>query len=286
MIWISISLSNDYYAVYKVKLSVVDIPEGYAVGDGLPEYAEIKLKAKGWKLSGLDITGDIHYAVSAQNERGNVSLNLYSNVLMNPWISNDISLIEILPDSVHFNVEKIKSKQIPIKADLDLKFKSGYGLASPIKLVPDSVTVYGPESVIVRLDSFRTENIKLSNLDSPTEFQLGFASRFTTDFKKVKIELDVQRIVDKEISGILIEVKDIPPDRNVLLIPNSVTVLIKGGINTIGKLNETELSAYVHYKDVLLDTLGSIKPHIIHPENLKINTIKPERLRYVIKKFN
>ncbi len=78
---------------------------------------------------------------------------------------------------------------------------------------------------------------------------------------------------------------DVPPDRDVILLPNKISCNVRGGIDILGKLEKDQFRAFVFYRDVVLDTLGNVIPHIEHPVNTTLKYIKPERLRYIIKKF-
>jgi hypothetical protein len=80
-------------------------------------------------------------------------------------------------------------------------------------------------------------------------------------------------------------VNNIPKDRSVVLIPNTINCSLRGGINILGKVNQNEISASINYGDIVYDTVGSVQPNIIIPENTRLVFIKPMRLSYIIKKF-
>jgi hypothetical protein len=101
----------------------------------------------------------------------------------------------------------------------------------------------------------------------------------------VIVSIDVQRIVEKSFDNLLVHIVDIPKDRNVVLLPNRVYISLRGGIEVLGKIDTAQFNAYVNYREVVMDTVGSIIPHIDIPENTSLIFIKPEHLRYIIKKF-
>jgi hypothetical protein len=129
--------------------------------------------------------------------------------------------------------------------------------------------------------------MELNSLDKLTRKNIEFAYLTGTTFGKrfVSVSLDIQRIVDKQFDDIIVEVLDVPPDRDVILLPNKISCNVRGGIEILGKLEINQFKAFVFYRDVVLDTLGNVIPHIEHPSNTTIKYIKPERLRYIIKKF-
>lgn len=287
VLWVSITLSEEYYATYNIPVKLKDEPYGYILASELPQNISIKVKALGWRLTGIEVSGESVFYVSARNDSGTVTANLQANIVENPWLSSDISVIDISPDTVSFKIERIVTKKLPVVPDLDIGFKTGFGLASSVKVTPDSVVVFGPKSIMEKLDHFPTAPVKLQLLDSPVKSKAVFMNdKFRTNIAAVEVALDVQRIVDKNIDNIRVEVTDIPIDRDVVILPNSVSCLVKGGINVLGKLEASDIKAFVRYSDVLLDTLGTVSTEIDLPENVELITVRPERLRYVIKKFN
>jgi len=101
----------------------------------------------------------------------------------------------------------------------------------------------------------------------------------------VTVGLDIEKIVEKSFDGIPVKVNDVPNDRQVLLLPNQISIGLRGGVDVLAKLAGFQFNAHVTYRNVILDTLGSVRPKIIIPENTDLIYTKPERLKYIIKKF-
>ncbi len=288
VLWGSVSLSNDYYATINVPLRLGNFPRGYTSSTKLPQDISVRVKGKGWKLIALNLGSESDYYISARKEGGKQTVNLLNYVSDNQWLTSGLEVINISPDTLSFLLEKVISKKVIIIPDLNLKFKSGYGLATNIVVKPETTTVSGPVSEIKKMDSVHTKNVLLNNLDDKT-FKLIELQDFpgvSYQNSKVSIYLNVQKIVDKNILDVPVNVVDVPKDRTVILLPNKIEIGVRGGINILAKLTKNDFNSFVNYRDVVLDTLGSIVPKIILPENTFLLYSKPERLRYVIKKFN
>lgn len=288
ILWVSISLSNDYYATFDIPLRLVNFPSGYTTGSRLPEDISVKLKGEGWKLISISLGRETDYVVSAGTDTGRKFVNLYNYLVDNQWLSSDIEVIDLSPDTLSYNIERISSTRAEIVPDLSLNFKPGYGLASEIRLIPESTLVYGPASKIRNLRGISTERLSLNNLDDRVEEKIPLESIPEMDYtiNNVNIILDVQKIVDKNFDDLPVEVVDVPSDRNVVLLPNKISIGLRGGVDILGKLANNNINAYVNYRDVVLDTVGSVIPRLEVPDNTSLQYIKPERLRYIIKKFN
>ena len=287
ILWISISLSNDFYATVNVPIKLVNFPTGYSTATKIPDDISVKLKGQGWKLLGVNLTTKSDYNISVEDS-GKVNVNLYNYLGENQWLSSDVEVIDITPDTLSFYVEKDYMKSVAVVPDLDLHYKAGYGLATPVKVTPDSTTLYGPRSVVRNLDFVYTKRKTFDKLDDVLRGQVQLEDLPGVIYKdrEVSVYLNVQKIVDKNFDDIDVKIIDQPSDREVVLLPNKISVGLKAGIELLGKMDNSRIKAYVNYRDIVLDTLGSIVPKIAIPENTSLEYIKPERLRYIIKKFN
>lgn len=287
IIWGSVTLSNEFFSTSSFDVNIINQPNGYASGKSNPQTVFVKLKAKGWQLISLSVGSKVNFNVSADNDSGKISVDPYNEIDENNWVSSGINILEINPREISFVVEKIKYKKLKVVPNAELSFSDGYGLATPINIYPDSVLVAGPTSILDTLKSIKNIRVKLTSADSKTSIitEVETLPGFTVDRNKVQLTFDVQRIVEKSFEGIKVVITDIPKDRDIVLIPNIIECNLRGGINILGKINSNQLYASISYSDIVYDTLGSIQPKVIIPNNTKRVYIKPERLNYIIKKF-
>lgn len=287
IIWMSITLSEQFFTLYNFNVKVIDYPNGYTSGDLSSKILNIKLKAKGWQLITLNLAGQSDYYVSANNDSGRIVVDPFNDVMENLWITSGISVMDITPRNLDFNVERIVAKKVKVEADLDLTFKNGYDLATPVYIYPDSVVIYGPKSLISKTSSIKTKLVKITGADQREEIITGLEkiTGFETDQQLVQLKLNVQRIVENAFENIKVVVNDLPKDRDVVLIPNNISCSLRGGISIIGKIGPGDITASIDYKDIILDTLESVLPIVTIPTHTQLVYTKPGRLKYIIKKF-
>jgi hypothetical protein len=287
ILWGSISLSDTYYTNVNVKLTLNNFPDGYTTGTKVPEELRLRVKGEGWRLVSLNVGPETEFKVSVGSDSGWHHINLFNYIQSNRWLLSEVDIINLYPDSLNFYVEKIISKKLLIVSAFNMEFKPGYDLASDIILQPDSVVVKGPASYLKERNEIRTSNKKLLALDSRTsvETELENISGFEYSTNLIEAILDVQRIVDKQFDNVQVDVMDIPSGREVVLLPNKITINVRGGIEILGKLKPELFHAYVHYLNLVKDTSGSVVPEILLPKNVTLQYSKPDRLRYVIRSF-
>ena len=286
-IWIGIALSENYFVTITLPLKVIDIPENFSASSNIPQQITLKIKAEGWKLLPFEFGKKNYFYISAKNDSTTFTQDLYSSLEINPWFDNTIKIIEILPKKINVQILKKVEKTIKVKPLIDLKFKKGFGLASNIIVIPDSILIKGPVKEIDFVKEIETIPVKLFNLDKKTEIicELNSLYGFENEVKSVKIVLDVQRIIENTITEIPIKIRNLPENINVLLIPTTIDLTLKGGIDYFIKFNRNEVSAFTDYNEIIKDTLGYIKPEIIVPTNFTLISYKPEIIKYIIKKY-
>lgn len=287
ILWISISLSSEYYYTINIPVKLVNFPEGYSSGTKLPDKITIKIKGKGWNILPFNVKTSLRYNVSAGNEPGFKTVIVQNSVSENSWINSDIQIISIKPDTLSFFIEKISEKKVKIIPEINMSFKGNYGLASPITVNPESTIVYGPRSYMKNLTEISTKKMFYSQLEQkvieriPLEEKDGF---FFHD-ENVVLKLDVQQIVEKNFENVLVEVRNVPKSESVMLIPNYISIGLRGGIDALGKIKPENLKPYVKYEDIKRDDPELLVPKVDLGLNIKVLFIKPNELKYIIKKF-
>ena len=147
--------------------------------------------------------------------------------------------------------------------------------------------VTGPISYLKPMKEINTQNKSFEPLDTRTESEVGLPEKngFSYNINVIDVLLDVQKIVDKQFDNIVVEISDIPMGKEVVLLPNKITLNVRGGIDILGKLNENQFRAEIKYQYLVQDTTGSVAPVIEIPKNVTLQYLKPERLRYIIRSF-
>lgn len=286
IIWLATTLSeyHDYSFVTSPKL--VYLPEGVAPTNNLPEEITIKFRAQGWKLLSL-LTGE-KPSLELRVSNSATYQKLYTkNVLKeNKWFSPEFSVISVMPEEIELVLDKRISKKVPVSFNGNITFKPGFGLARKVLISPDSVLISGSFRTLSKIDSIFTKAIELRDLAEYKEFEVELENKnLYSSQELVKVIFDVQQIVEKEFKTRSVEIKDLPPDRNVLLIPSSVDVVLRGGIKELAKLDTSAVKVFLSYSDLLTAVGDQINVKVDIPEDFSIVSISPEKIKFIIKKY-
>jgi hypothetical protein len=286
ILWGSVSLSNDYYTKIHVPLKFVNIPAGYAVSDPNIHEITISVRSQGWRLAALSMDRAYSFFIPANRDSGMKKIALRDALSENAWLSSNIQILGIYPEFVNVSIEKIFFKKVKIRPDLSFGFKQNFGIVSPVKLTPDSVIISGPKSIIKRVNYVTTVKKKYTDLEDGVKEMADLQPVYGVEFEKKQtyIQFYVQRIVDKVFSNLPVEVRNAPPGMEIVVIPNIMTLKLRGGINSIGRLTKEDFHPYIDFSQLLKDTLGTLEPIIKIPDYTIVISRSPNRLKYIVKK--
>ncbi|HEX2963536.1 MAG TPA: hypothetical protein VHO43_17200 [Ignavibacteriales bacterium] len=287
ILWGSVTLSNSYYTTLKVPVRLTNLPKGYAVSRMSVNEVNLRIKGEGWRLASLILSNNLEYFVSAGLDSQSKTINLRNALGENTWLSSGIQLFDLYPDLLSVSMEKITERKLKIRPELSMNFKADFGLVSGIKVIPDSVVVYGPGSIVNSLEAVPTVSRIFKSLDDKVleRVDLKNIPGLSYSTGSCVIRFDVQKIVDKAFENLEVEVRNTPRGEDLVVFPNSITVVLRGGINILGKLKSEDVHPFVDYNQVIKDTLGIIEPEIKVPDYITVIDKKPNQLQYIIKKY-
>jgi YbbR domain-containing protein len=158
----------------------------------------------------------------------------------------------VAPDMISIELDKKIEKKFPISAEsIKVQIPEHYVQVGKIRFEPDSVTVSGPESKIIKMQSIPTElkeyknkkkqfsdNIYVNKIDENV---------FIYDVSKVKLFVDIQIIGEKVLEDVNIKVINVPVGYSVKVEPATVNLKIKGGINYVNEIKKEDISVEISW---------------------------------------
>lgn len=184
----------------------------------------------------------------------------------------------ILWASVSLTDVYVTTIRVPVNfTDLPGNYSVGYS----------SVEIFGSANLLHKIDSIKTEYRAFLNvsgnvkIDLPIEAPNGIFLANQTCL----LEFEVQKIVDKTFEELPVETRNVPAAKELILYPNKISVVLRGGINILGRLTNDSIKAYINYWTALREESGTIEPTITIPQfTTLINTV-PKKLEYIIKQY-
>ncbi len=286
VVWGSITLSEQYYTSLEVPIKVINVPKNFSFDGDIPNKLLIKIRVQGWRLLLLKNFEDELFIVSLPKDNQNTRINFRNLIADNPWLAKEGDIISISPEEAYLHIAQSVKKRVPVISSIELSFKDGYGLASPLIIDPDTISITGTKSALDKIEFVTTEETQIKFVNEPISSRVYLSKQqgiyFSSDM--VQVRADVQKLVDKEFANIPIEIINISPGQKIECTPDKITINVKGGLDILGKLHQKDFRATIDYREVVKDSLGIIVPNIILPASVEKKYIEPSKVRVVIKK--
>jgi len=258
-----------------------------AIKSEIPASLFLNVNAQGWKLISILLSKDLTFRCALPIKENSYKYQLSSAVTENQWLNGEVKIVDFSPSYLQIELDKKNSKRVKVVPKAELDFKKGYGLARQLEVFPDSITVYGAKTILNKLGEIATNELSLKDISGQFIERVGLKTKpeIETEPTQVKIYGDVQKIVDREIRYLPIQLKNAPANKTVLLLPEKISLSVTGGINYLGKITPNDFQVFIDYNDIVSDTLGTVSPTVIPPQYVRLMYLDPERIKYIIKKY-
>ena len=162
--------------------------------------------------------------------------------------------VEIVPKAVDASITITSpSKQIPIKVVPKGKLAFGKSIKS-IDTSISSVTVYGDEAVVEKLDQLEVE-IDVNGLEKNKDFNVTLKKpKGITELseKTMNIKVIIDNSITKEFNNISIQSENLASGYKVQAMSEDdrqVTVIVSGSENTVNSIQASDIKAYIDLED-------------------------------------
>ncbi len=287
-VWISVNLSEQYQISLDAPLTIEGVPDGMAIRSAVPQSMQLRFRGDGWRLAALMIGSAPHLRVqltSLPPDHPTITIN---DILDRVALPPGVQLIDVNPDSVSLLLDRKGEKKVPVLPDIAVSFRDGYGQVGPTMVSPESVTVHGAVAVLERIANWPTQAERFDDLKSPLEEDVVLSANTdrVLEFSPpvVKVRVNVQPFAEKAYGGLPVEIRALPPNRDVIFIPPKVEIVARGGIRQLSSILPVDFQVSVEYASILNDTTGFIDPVITTPPGVQVVARRPEKLQYIVRK--
>lgn len=288
LVWISVNLGNEFQTTFEIPVRIENLPKGKAVASLLPTSMRLTVRGTGWKILNAILSPNLRYSIDFSRISSRDTLFTFRQISEQVALPRALQVVQTFPETVIVKIDERISKTVPLKPIVEVTYRNGFGLVGKITTKPEMITLYGARALLDNITEWETKEVSAADVFTPTKIEAPLNDslylQITKSLSTATIQFDVQSIAEKTIKDIPVELTQVPEKRTIVLIPNTVTIIIRSGVYTIAELSEKNFSAYVDYKTILLDTSGYVSPIITAPENVKIVQQQPEKLQYVIRR--
>lgn len=286
--WLLVSLSDTFVRTVEVPLRV-ELPTNQALVQPVPPAIHLTVRASGWSLLKMVTIGQTyclltpatHVADSPRTFRV-TNTEILANIRTNVAEAQQLA---VSPASLQLVIGPVASKQVPLLPDVTINPRKGFDAIGAVEVTPDSITLRGSSDALRTIDGWRTRHVVLNDVHEPIRMLVRVSDSLrgvVTPAQGVAvIATDVQEIAERSFTDVPLINRGIERDTSLHLVlqPDRIEVMVRGGVESLSRLNPASLSAYVDI-DYGVDTTGVTLPTIVLPPGFTAVRVDPPRIRY------
>ena len=280
VLWLSLTLQEQRMVSVDFPVEVSQVPDGLALVELPPSTVRVQLQGTGLDLIGLVFTPP-PIEVSATQQRVEVT-----EALDIPR-ANNARVESVNPRVIKLKTEPRVERRIPVRPRLSVKPAEAHELIEDPSITPDSVTVFGAESIISGLSAWPTDTLVLTDIRDTVRTTVSLKDTLQGLVERSETEVGVVAWAGKfavETRKVTVEVTGVPTGQDlVALQPSSIRIRYRVLFDQLfASRRSSEFFATVSYSQIRSDTTGYVEPRIHVPSDLVIRDPEPipARLRY------
>ena len=259
-IWLLNALSKNYTSVIEYPLVYTDFPEDKVFVGEMPRHLDLQINAHGYALLRYKMYRKpvpISFKISAFNlNRGQDSSSAY---ILTRYLKDQIArqlpaelqLLEINPDTLHFQFAKRVTRMVKIKPDFEYSIEKQFTIKDEIMLTPDSVEVTGPDLILDTLAFVYTTRYDLGVLtrNYSDRVKLSREADLQYNLSRVNCSIELERFTELLVT-VPIEVLNLPDSIFLQTFPSTIKLNCRVGLSKYDRIDRYPFRAVVDYDKI------------------------------------
>lgn len=294
-LWFLNALGKDYSTTISYPVKYVNAPARKFLANEPPSELELKVDAHGFTLLRHKLSlsfspiilnlSNITNGIHPQNRTYEVNTNRHLKRISSQ-VSNEIEIREVQPEILYIVLDSLKSKNIPIKADVELTYKPQFSLKNPVSVQPSTIKITGPAATIDTINFLYTEHKTYKDLDATIVQRLEIVHPISTTIvpEEILLKVEVEKFTEKELR-IPIQVKNKPADVNIKLFPSEVKIRCLVGLSEFDEITSSDFRAVADYNSINTSSSNLAITIEQKPAFIELIRFAPENVEYLIETY-
>lgn len=281
--WLTNKMSGNFQTEGEVAIQY-DTPPGKAISNAPPKKVRVNYEGSGWDLFWKKKLNEI--LIEVPNRR----TTHFSKDQIIAFVK-DANIgsvnVDVLGQS-YFDVilEDQATKKIPVVLQDEFNLVDQYFIKS-IQIVPDSIDISGPATIINPIESWKTELLKIDDLKKSDESFVKLESYQEVEGKEVvsfspneiRVVYEVQQYTEKSL---FIPISVLHGPDSLKIFPDKIKLNCKVSLNDYDKINYSDFKVEVNLKDVSPETDNNTIPVLLKssPNNVSNISYSPKSVEF------
>jgi YbbR domain-containing protein len=288
LVWLSVSMNNQYSVTIRVPFGVSGLQKNIALSAPIPRSILVRVRGTGWQLASsffstppridFDVSGLEKKRILLTSKELAYSLDLGSSA----------EVLNFTPDSLLISLDTEITKKVPLISRVEVFPHEGFMVRGDPIINPDSVTVSGARKLLGGIDFWLTQPKRFKNVINPVDTKVSLIDSLVglieLDATEAEVKIDIEQITENTYKNIPLKILNDRDSVQVLLLPPTVDVTIRGGIKMMADMTVDSFSASLDYNSLVGSVSSYIRPDVNAPPTFQVIAVHPDSIEFVIRK--
>ncbi|NDW09880.1 YbbR-like domain-containing protein [Dysgonomonas sp. 520] len=274
-----------------VPVKYTNIPDSIIFDHELPESVSIRIKDGGAEMfryffSKRHDTLSIDVGQIINSTKSNVLQGLSLEEILRTKLYSSSEIKSYSPSRISLDHAALVHKKVPVIFDGEVVIEPGYLLAGDIKMIPDSITIYGSEATLSGIEYIYTMNDTIKGITSPQTLSIDLIKGKNVRFSpsSIKLEVPVDQYNEKTVT-VPIVCTNLPTDLDIKIFPSTAHVSFLVGQSKYKDVSDADFLIELDY-NTLKDLKNPIVPIrlTLSPSYIDNVSISPYEVEFVFEK--
>ena len=287
--WYLVNMSEEHESEYIFEPVLEHVPDDVIITEPLPATLTVVFRDKGEKILEYRARKTMrrlsfdyrecapagsHYLLTGKALRDKVE----------GLFATSAEIVSYAPDTLQFYTAPAMGRRLSIQLNGWVSADNEH-VISTLRLVPDSVTVYAPRTVLDTLYAVNTSQVSLTQLTDTASVTLELQPPVRGALcipSEINLEVGVSPYVEKTIE-LPIRSYMCPPGKAVKTFPSRAKVSFYVSLHDSRSVGAEDFELIVNWNSLGSDSSGKVRPELLRiPSGIHTVIINPEEVEYLI----
>ena len=288
--WLFLALNNKYVYTAKTVLVYKNFPQKRAFHALQSDTVDLQVEGTGWQLLFARLRVKPQSISISLEKLNNRNFILFSEQLFN--VNNQLEtsqkIISVKPDTLYFDFSERTVKRVPVKLVSNINFVNQFGISDQIEIIPQYVTLSGPEQELLKIKEWPTDTLTLDKVQATTVSRVAMAQNKLKNVSifptSAEVKLPVDEFTEKTIE-IPLTITNNREYYNVKLYPKKVKVTFQVSLAKYEQIDEEFIDAVVDLNEWRNLQHNQLRVNIVRfPEYCKLIKVVPAKVDFIIER--
>lgn len=289
--WILTIFSKEYEATVQANVVYSNLPQAVLLADDNLKSFSFDLTANGFEFLSYKLNEPvITFSISEYYKEGNEQIVISKEQLtrlITEQLEKNLSVKNLSINELKINLHVIQVKKVPVIATTEITYKEGFKSVKPLKVIPDSVALFGSRELLETIDSIATMKILLENVENSSKGTIGLkipnVDGLTVDPKEVEFKIRVEEFTQKQL---LLPINRInfPVEQTIKLLPKTAMVTFNVSLSDFNKITKDDFELVCDFSERNKEGNFIIPKLVKRPEQIRDVELDIKKIDFLIVK--